>query len=383
MGSGTLSARACLVLLSLHILSFPYFSVSSSPFLPLPLSSLPLTAQPLPDDTNQHKQPELLRGDRYNEKVDVYSLSIVMYEIAMRELPFAKHIRERKEKGGKGLDRELMQGIANVKRVPVLDKKACERYRVGWSFQKCTCYVVFFCFLFLPLSLSLSFPPSLSLSYKSRISPSPSPRPRLPPPFHAPFHTPHAITVFDRCSCSAPWGCRASIETVARKLEEMCREPEVKLRDVTKITVENPWKEGNEVERAMREFADTRMDFIDCSEEVTQDERLEEVYQQLKSILGSRELNAVSGVYNSPRVYRFLLVNKYDAPDTVKMIQLNWDARVELEMDQKRSRIVREDLGFGTLPGAAEFQKFVPNVSLREQSDWGWGSGGGGDNAQN
>jgi len=161
---------------------------------------------------------------------------------------------------------------------------------------------------------------------------------------------------------------------VARKLEEMCREPEVKLRDVTKITVENPWKEGNEVERAMREFADTRMDFIDCSEEVTQDERLEEVYQQLKSILGSRELNAVSGVYNAPRVYRFLLVNKYDAPDTVKMIQLNWDARVELEMDQKRSRIVREDLGFGTLPGAAEFQKFVPNVSLREQSDWGWGS---------
>ena len=60
--------------------------------------------------------PEVLGGRRYCEHVDTYSLGVVMFEIAVRAYPYAKRLREFKSQGGKGMDMQLMRGIADGKR---------------------------------------------------------------------------------------------------------------------------------------------------------------------------------------------------------------------------------------------------------------------------
>ena len=74
--------------------------------------------------------PEVLAGKRYCEDADTYSLGIVMYEIAMRSLPYGV----RTMKAGKR--RKLLQRVAEGKLQPKLVRRVCRRYGVGRLFQK-------------------------------------------------------------------------------------------------------------------------------------------------------------------------------------------------------------------------------------------------------
>lgn len=75
--------------------------------------------------------PELLAGKRYNEDVDTYSFGIVMYEVAVRELPYADL---RKKKGNKI---KMMQEIAKGFRRPELEgHEGCRKHGVGLLFRK-------------------------------------------------------------------------------------------------------------------------------------------------------------------------------------------------------------------------------------------------------
>ena len=86
---------------------------------------------------------------------------------------------------------------------------------------------------------------------------------------------------------------------------------------------------------------------------------LQELRQKVGAILGNQAIDESKGVYNSPRLYRFLLCNHMDATDAISKVILNSNSRIEFGMDIKRSNIVSNDLGFATIPRAAEFRKFV------------------------
>ena len=52
--------------------------------------------------------PEILRGKRYNESVDVWSFGILLYEIMVKELPYRKERDAYAKKGGRGMDMNLI-----------------------------------------------------------------------------------------------------------------------------------------------------------------------------------------------------------------------------------------------------------------------------------
>lgn len=109
----------------------------------------------------------------------------------------------------------------------------------------------------------------------------------------------------------------------------------------------NPWREGLKVEQAMRAFASRVTDS-------DHQQLLEELCKQVETLLGPQATNASNGVYNAVRLYRFLLINKLDLQDTIAMVVVNSNARQEHEMDEKRARIVKENLGLEDFPYARE-----------------------------
>ena len=81
--------------------------------------------------------PELLSGKRYNEDVDTYSFGVVLYEIAVRELPFEEELRILSESGAKGIKGKIMRSIADgTRRIKIGGKRGQKRLRVGRSFRK-------------------------------------------------------------------------------------------------------------------------------------------------------------------------------------------------------------------------------------------------------
>ena len=89
--------------------------------------------------------------------------------------------------------------------------------------------------------------------------------------------------------------------------------------------------------------------------------KLQELRQKVGALLGDEAIAEVKGVYNSPRLYRFLLSNQMDVVDATSKVALNSKARVDLGVDAKRERIVGEDLSLTSIPRAAEFRKYVPS----------------------
>ena len=73
---------------------------------------------------------------------------------------------------------------------------------------------------------------------------------------------------------------------------------------------------------------------------------------------------------NAVRLYRYLCVSKMDVLDAKALTVLNANARVEFKMDEKRKRIVEEDLSFDTLPRFKEFTTYQPmNTFLVKPKD--------------
>ena len=89
--------------------------------------------------------------------------------------------------------------------------------------------------------------------------------------------------------------------------------------------------------------------------------KLQELRQKVAAILGKQAIAESNGVYNSPRLYRFLLCNQMDVVDATCKVVSNFNARADLGMDNKRRRLFSEDLNFDTIPRAAEFRKYVPS----------------------
>ena len=77
-------------------------------------------------------------------------------------------------------------------------------------------------------------------------------------------------------------------------------------------------------------------------------------------VLGAQATEPLSGVYNPARLFRFLCIAEMDVRDARNQIVLNFNARVEFELDAKRERIVREDLSFNTLPRMLEYIRYQP-----------------------
>ena len=67
--------------------------------------------------------------------------------------------------------------------------------------------------------------------------------------------------------------------------------------------------------------------------------KLGELSKEVESTLGKEAIGALTGVYNSARLYRFLLGNRMDVQDAKLAVVLNSNSRAELEMDAKRDAI--------------------------------------------
>ena len=82
--------------------------------------------------------PEILAGKRFGKEVDVFSFGVVLFEIAVRELPYADERLKYKRAGGKGLDRKMLKDIGRGKVRPSLAKRdaTCKRYGVGRAYRE-------------------------------------------------------------------------------------------------------------------------------------------------------------------------------------------------------------------------------------------------------
>ena len=77
-------------------------------------------------------------GKRYNEDVDTFSFGAVLYEIAVRDVPYGDDIAKFKKQKGGGGAKKLMREVANGDRKPLLDGRRieCRKYGVGGVFKK-------------------------------------------------------------------------------------------------------------------------------------------------------------------------------------------------------------------------------------------------------
>ena len=89
-------------------------------------------------------------------------------------------------------------------------------------------------------------------------------------------------------------------------------------------------------------------------------EKLEELTAIAKVLLGPKAIHVESGVYNPVRLYRILVSSDMDILDAMGVIVLTSNARNDFKLDDKRNRIVNEDLGFDSLPRALEYREFQP-----------------------
>ena len=155
------------------------------------------------------------------------------------------------------------------------------------------------------------------------------------------------------------------MEDVVRRLEGIIEDADVVLANVSaKVSpralknnkapdLPSPWRAAPNVSTAMDTFA-SRI------EDPTERGKLEELRKEVEAVLGPRAVNNSSGVYNAARLYRFLRISKMDVNDAKVMTVLNSNARIEFSADEKRRRIIEEDLSYDTLPRFRELLAYHP-----------------------
>ena len=268
-------------------------------------------------------------GKRYNEDVDTFSFGAVLYEIAVRNLPYGDEIAEFKKQKRGGGAKKLMREVAHGERKPTLDGRVeCRKYRVGGSFKKralfTICGVALFCIQLIALPL-------------------------LP-------------AVLKHCVKFEPRQ-RPAMQDVVRRLENIIEAQAAKaafwkagplvLAD-RPMAESSPWRTSSEVMKAMETFT-SRIENVDLRT------KLNELHKHVEADLGPQATDPHSGVYNPARLLRFLHLNDTNVADARTSIVLNSNARHEFKMDVKRALIVGEDLNFEGLPRSGELQKCQPN----------------------
>lgn len=141
---------------------------------------------------------------------------------------------------------------------------------------------------------------------------------------------------------------------VLRRLEMMCAEMKAMMPNKEVGVAASPNVLVGNLLAAAKEFASRVGDAKSRA-------KLQELRQKVGGLLGDEAIAEVKGVYNSPRLYRFLLSNQMDVVDAASKVVLNSKARAELGMDAKRKRIVGEDLSLTSIPRAADFRTYVPS----------------------
>ena len=260
----------------------------------------------------------------------------MLYEIAVRDVPYGDEIAKSKKQKRNGYAKKLMREVASGNRQPLLDGKRveCRKYGVGGAFKKRRSFTI--------CGIVLSRMQLIVL--------------RLLP------------TVVKHCVKFEPEQ-RPTMQDVVRRLENLIEaaetEPVMQVSKTrsgprrTKVAIANakdlssPWRASPKVSTALETF-------ISRIEDQESRAKLEELCKQVAADLGAHRTDPLSGVYNPVRLFQFLCVAEMDVQDAVVQIVLNFNARLEFKLDAKRERIVREDLSFNTLPRMLEYIRYQP-----------------------
>ena len=120
---------------------------------------------------------------------------------------------------------------------------------------------------------------------------------------------------------------------------------------IKSVGVLSPWSVGSRVWQNLNTFA-SRV------EDPESREKLAELGEQVKALLGAQAIDPATGVFNVVRLYYYLRANELDVQDAASMIVLHSHGRDDLKLDDKRKRIITEDMGFSTLPDNEEIRKY-------------------------
>ena len=106
--------------------------------------------------------PELLSGKRFREHADTFSFGVVLYEIAVRHVPYEDLIKGKKKKG-RGFVMELARKVGRGELRPKLEgEPACKKYAIGGAFRRRG--LSWFCLVFFLSCLGLALSPSCLVS---------------------------------------------------------------------------------------------------------------------------------------------------------------------------------------------------------------------------
>ena len=292
-------------------------------------------------------------GKRYNEDVDTFSFGAVLYEIAVRDIPYGDEIAEFKKRKLRGIPKKLMGEVASGARKPVLDRRRleCRKYGVGGVFKNRRSFTICNALFWMRLIVLRLLP-----------------------------------TVVKHCVKFEP-GQRPTMQDVVRRLEKIIEEAETEpigpRRRMSGPTVQerrrtsgptvqerrtgsgavletgesnslsSPWRASPKVSTAMETF-------ISRIEDQEPRAKLEELCKHATADLGAEATEPLSGVYNPARLFYFLCSAEMDVEDARTQIVLNFNARMEFNIDAKRELIVKEDLSLNTLPRMLEYVGYQP-----------------------
>ncbi len=99
-------------------------------------------------------------------------------------------------------------------------------------------------------------------------------------------------------------------------------------------------------------------------EDVNLRTNVEVLRKHVETDLGPQTTDPLYGVYNPARLLRFLHQSGVDVDDARTQVVLNFNAREEFSMDEKRERVVSEDLSSSSLPRMKEYRKYQPGNSF-------------------